>query len=369
MKASVLQDKLLSALKPMGACVDKKPALPILGCVKLETEDAQLKLTTTDLEVSMTTAIGAKVDVEGAALVPYRQLFDLIKAWPKGERVDIRAELGQVTFSNFDKSNVVVLDGFSPDDYPAHVDELWGDCTFSALVECQSFKRLIEGTTYAVAKEDNRPILKAVNMLFEHQKDTDWGNLSLAAADGYRIATGHVEAIGDNPVEMNVPVKALNLLARVIGKKERDVVTITASNERAMFTYNRTSVIVSLMTGKFPDWQSIVPRYTSGTYNIVVKAADLLQRLELAKSKLDMKQSAVRLEVNGAFALTVKDFRAEVPASIEGEVSVPVNNTYLADILKHSGETVTFYGMGAANPIVADDGFTTAVVMPMSDSR
>ena len=50
--------------------VENRPTLPVLGNILLATEDARLRLSATNLEMSITTWIGAKVDQEGAITLP-----------------------------------------------------------------------------------------------------------------------------------------------------------------------------------------------------------------------------------------------------------------------------------------------------------
>ena len=74
MKTSVLQDKLAKGLSIVARAVENRPTLPVLGNILLATEDARLKLAATNLEMSITTWIGAKVEKEGAITLPAKTL-------------------------------------------------------------------------------------------------------------------------------------------------------------------------------------------------------------------------------------------------------------------------------------------------------
>jgi len=78
MKVSVLQDKLAKGLSIVGRAVENRPTLPVLGNILLATDDARLRLSATNLEMSITTWIGAKVDREGSITLPSRTLADLV---------------------------------------------------------------------------------------------------------------------------------------------------------------------------------------------------------------------------------------------------------------------------------------------------
>ena len=71
MIVSVLQENL--AKKPQHTvtkAVESNPPLPVLANVLLETEDSRLKLSATNLELSITVWIGAKVEQAGSITLP-----------------------------------------------------------------------------------------------------------------------------------------------------------------------------------------------------------------------------------------------------------------------------------------------------------
>ena len=96
MKVSVLQDKLAKGLSIVGRAVENRPTLPVLGNILLATDDARLRLSATNLEMSITTWIGAKVDREGSITLPSRTLADLVNNLSP-ERVDLTLEVATQT--------------------------------------------------------------------------------------------------------------------------------------------------------------------------------------------------------------------------------------------------------------------------------
>jgi hypothetical protein len=78
MQLSCLQENLRRGLTTVGRAVAGKSTLPVLSNVLLETDASRLKLATTNLDIGVTTWIGAKIDSEGALTVPARLLTDVI---------------------------------------------------------------------------------------------------------------------------------------------------------------------------------------------------------------------------------------------------------------------------------------------------
>ena len=88
MRVSILQDQLARGLSIVSKAVDSRPTLPVLANVLLMTEDARLKLVATNLEMSITTYIGAKVDRPGAITLPAKTFAELVNNLSP-ERVDL----------------------------------------------------------------------------------------------------------------------------------------------------------------------------------------------------------------------------------------------------------------------------------------
>ncbi|MFZ0545241.1 MAG: hypothetical protein WAM60_07375, partial [Candidatus Promineifilaceae bacterium] len=82
MKVSCLQENLAKGLSIVGRAVSTRSTLPVLANVLLATDNGRLKLSATNLEISVTCWIGAKVEEEGSITVPARTFNDLISALP-----------------------------------------------------------------------------------------------------------------------------------------------------------------------------------------------------------------------------------------------------------------------------------------------
>ncbi|MCY4580943.1 MAG: DNA polymerase III subunit beta, partial [Chloroflexi bacterium] len=82
MRLSCLQENLARGLSIVGRAVATRSTLPITQNVLLSTEKSMLKISATDLNMAMTTWIGAQVEEEGAITVPARLLSDFVNSLP-----------------------------------------------------------------------------------------------------------------------------------------------------------------------------------------------------------------------------------------------------------------------------------------------
>lgn len=78
MKVLCTQENLAKGLGIVGRSVGTRTTLPVLNNILLKTEKGGLKLSATDLEIGISTWIGAKVDQEGAITCPAKLLLDYI---------------------------------------------------------------------------------------------------------------------------------------------------------------------------------------------------------------------------------------------------------------------------------------------------
>ena len=88
MKFSIGRSKFIEALKSVQNIVAAKGSLPILQNVMIEARGSTITLTTTDLDISIRSAVECKVGEEGVSTLPVKILFNLISKAPEVE-VDV----------------------------------------------------------------------------------------------------------------------------------------------------------------------------------------------------------------------------------------------------------------------------------------
>src|SRR5690625_1730676 len=102
MKFNVSSSELNQGLSAVIGAVPTKATLPILETVLFESEEGRLKLTATDLEISIIEYIDADIEEEGAVAIPakgwleaLRELPDLPVCVEMGARQNIRFKTGR----------------------------------------------------------------------------------------------------------------------------------------------------------------------------------------------------------------------------------------------------------------------------------
>ena len=88
MKFSCNQDTFSKYLNIVSRVVTNKPGLPILSNVLFESDKGKLTMKTTDLELSISTWIGADIQEDGKITVPAKQLSEFVNSI-REEKVDV----------------------------------------------------------------------------------------------------------------------------------------------------------------------------------------------------------------------------------------------------------------------------------------
>ena len=82
MKLSCLQENLNRGLALVSRAVATRTTLPITQNVLIETDKSMLKLSATNLELAVTTWVGAQIEQEGSVTIPARLLTDFVGSLP-----------------------------------------------------------------------------------------------------------------------------------------------------------------------------------------------------------------------------------------------------------------------------------------------
>jgi DNA polymerase III subunit beta len=377
MRLAVLQENLAKGLSIVTRAVDTRPTLPVLANVLLATEEARLKLSATNLEMSITTYIGAKVDQQGSITLPAKTFSELVNNLSP-ERVDLQMDVATQTVNVRCGATNSNIKGISAGEFPV----IPGGGEDALLISGRVLKDMIMQTVFAAAKEDNRPILTGI------YTQLDGDVITMAAADGYRLAvrTARLETTFGKPMDMVIPARALAEVARIISDDDEEVgITLPGERDVVMFHMKSTDVTSQLLEGRFPDFGAIIPKtYSTAT---TVYTTDLLRACKRAEIFARDSANSARIFVKpptgpgepGEVMVIGKsaergDNEGMIDASVEGDaLEAAFNVRYLIDVLSViPDERVVLESNGPAHPgVVRPEGRDDfiSVIMPMSVTR
>ncbi|MEO8457514.1 MAG: DNA polymerase III subunit beta [Chloroflexota bacterium] len=373
MKVSSLQENLNRGLSIVGRAVPVRSVLPQASHVMMETDQGRLKLVASDAsQMAITCWIGATVEEEGAITVPARLLTDFVNSLPnekidlgvsgRGKQLHIQCARNEATIAGGDAAD------FPP--VPPVSDGL------SLTLAPQTLRKAIQLVQFAAATDDTRPVLTGIHTLAE-------GNvLTLAAADGFRLAVHHLPLDQDvaEKVEVIIPARALREVERLLAENDEPVeMAINAQKSQVMFRMKSVEIVATLIQGTFPNYSQLIPQSYATRAEIEMKP--FLQETRIAAIFARDGAGIVRLQMEpgdkdvgkltiSARAEEIGDHRGDLDVKLEGEASkIAFNSRYLQDVLSVLEtshvmlETTNPSSPGVIRP-VGDERYVH-VVMPM----
>ena len=327
MKIVADQAKLSQKLQAVGAVVPAKTTLTALSNVLLQAEGSVLRLTATDLDLSMTTTMPAKVEQPGALCIQARRANEIVRALPPGEvkfggKPDaVRIQCGKSDFK---------IHGADPDEYPKVTDQM-KEKGFS--IQAKMLNRMVDRVIHAVSQDLSRVALTGV--LWEFDKTS----FSMVATDGSRLSKVTVpEKLSPGVArDVIVPGKALQHLQRLMPADSE--VRISVSENYIGFDLGDTFLHSRLLEGPFPNYRPVIP--TNNKHKMTVERESLTQATRRVAILANTLTHQIKLGMRGdAIALSVStpdlgEAQEDVVAAYKGpEMDIGFNASFLLDILK-----------------------------------
>lgn len=331
MKLKCLQENLNRGLSIVGRAVATRTTLPITNNVLIATEDSRLKLAATNLEIAITCWIGAKVEEEGAITLPARLFTEFVSALPN-DNVDMVMSAGSRSLQIKCLRYEARISGIEADDFPPIPQVTAG---ITASVEPDALRLAISHVVFAAATEDTRPVLTGVYTEFDKDR------LTLAAADGFRLAVHHnsLAKPASEKVGVIIPSRTYNEVSRLIGDQEEPIeISINAQRSQVLFRLKNAEIVSQIIQGTFPNYAQLIPQ--SSTTKATVDVGEFLKATKTASIFARDGSGIVRLQVTpdkmavSARAEEIGDNLIDIDANVDGEgVKIAFNSKYLTDVL------------------------------------
>ena len=372
MRISTDQDTFQRGLNVVSRAVASRSTLPQTAHIHIATDGDKLKLAATNLEIAITNWIAAEVEEEGAITIPARLLTEFVGSLPAAPialSVAPRSRQAQIVCAR----NEATISGMDAEDFPPIPTISDGQVI---RLEPGALREAIEHVVFAAATDDSRPVLTGVHLKIAEDQ------LTLAAADGFRLAVYHVttaEAPAET-VEVIIPARALQELSRLLADREEPVaLEINSARSTALFRLSDVELTAQLIQGTFPAYDQLIPKeYQTSA---ILDAGEFLREVRTAAVFARDGSGIVRLQLaaaeSGPGKLTISaraeeqgDHEGTMDADVEGEdAKIAFNSRYLQDVLQVlGGGRLALQSNGPSNPgVLRPEGSDNYihVIMPM----
>lgn len=341
--------------------ISSRTTLQILDGILIETMNDKIKLTATDLEISIETFINCEVLQQGSIVVNSRIFGDIIKKLPDAlinievinNNINIKCENSEF--------NIIGNPGVDYPDLPIIVEH------DNFILPKDLFKNAIRQTVFATTQDETRPSLTGV--LLEIQEN----QISFVSLDGYRLALRKIPTNSDINLKIIIPGRSLNELNKILEDREEDI-TISAAPGQVIFNIGDTIVYSRLLEGQFFNYKDIMRK--DHKTKVIVNKREFQNGLEraslLAKEE---KANLVRLNVidNNIIIRSnseIGDVYEKLESNQEGEnLNIAFNSRYILEGIKiMDANEIELNFMGSLNPCIIngiDDESYTYLVLPV----
>jgi DNA polymerase-3 subunit beta len=349
MKLQILQENLEKAVNITARFASTKAQLPILGNILISTQKSKIYVSSTNLEISASVQVGAKIEEEGEISIPAKVISELVSNLPK-ETITLSSEKEQLKVSTSGFSSTVL--GMNSSDFPKIPNTISGSnaITLSRDEVVKSLGQVV----FATSTDETRPILTGV--LFVFGKDA----FSLVATDGFRLSKKKLSFKEGKQTFENVviPKGVLGELARGVFEEEDILFGVQEKEKQVVFGVGDTILTSRLLEGEYPDFEKIIPKNSSikvfldkEEFLRAVKLASIFARESANVVKLKVLKDSVKVSAESGAAGSQE---MKVDAKIEGSTPVDgfeiaFNYRFLEDFL-HSvtGEEIKMEFSGVA---------------------
>ena len=346
MRIRAQRDDLADVLARANRAVGTRTALPVLQGLLCEVSGTILRVTGTDLDMTVRTQAEVEVIEEGRAVIPGRLLSEAVRKMPAG----------QVTIGVSDTD--IEIQGNGPrftlrplnvEDFPVQDDVV----SEGVEVDGEELADAINQVTIAASGDGARPILTGV--LFESSEE----GLRMVATDSYRLAKRDLAGVGLEGTGL-VPARGLRELPRTIGAPK---IIAQLRDREAVFSSDRGTIRLRLIDGNFPKYQSLLPE----TYpnQVVLNKDDLLDALgrvtlvaeDHIPVRLKLMDGGVEVTVSRQDVGGESEHLAGEYTGSDEEVTIAFNPRYLQDgVTAMPGESVRIQVIDSYKPSVLDTG-------------
>lgn len=371
LRLTVKKNDIFVPLYNIQSIIDKKTTMDIINNVLIYSNDHELFIEATDLELSYKNKISCSIVDQGSITINARKFFEIVKEFPDDE-INIE-ELPNLwlKISSLDKIEYKIA-GLPADDFPKFK---YINTENSIELDTSLFKEMIEKTIFSTSLDDKKNNLSGIYLeqLKQHEKTI----LRMVSSDGHRLSL----------IEKSINSDLLNIGSGIIipRKGAQEIRKFTENHEKVSLGIDEKFCFVKadneylairLIDAKFPNYKAIIPK-TDG--NIVILDRDyffnVLKRVTILSS--DSAFNAVKFSVQNS-KMKIESMVREIGEMYEfldveynnEPFDIALNAKFLMNLLSvMKSKKIKFIINNSESPCIVkgdeDDGFL-GLIMPMS---
>lgn len=330
MKFIVACIELQKALAKISGVVPSKSTLPILENILFDLSKNTLRLSATDLEVSMSAMLEVKGSEDGKIAVPAKRLMETIRALPDVQLV-FHADVSANKIEMITDTGEYVLMGESSDEFPAIPQFKVED---KIVLAGDMLRKMIGRTIFAVSTDELRPAMTGLLLQINE------GDLRAVVTDGHRLVRINYKGLKPSKLKRDiiVPAKAMHLVARSVEEGDN---TLAVDATHIQFTFGSTTLTSRVIEESYPNYESVIPLdndkkltvsrdlLLSSVRRVALYSSSTTHQIRCSLKKNEMRVAAEDVDFGG-------EAKEKISCQYDDEdMEIGFNSTYLVDILSH----------------------------------
>src|SRR3954466_14465811 len=309
--------------------VSARSTIQLLGGILLEAENGSVRLSATDMELSIQTTSPAEVEEGGRVVIPARIFNDVVRSLPGGE-LSLAHDRSEGVVRLSAREHEYRIRAYAAEDFPQlpKLDEAAAfKMSGEALVET------VEKVSRAYSRDETRPVLTGILISFEESR------VRMVTTDSYRLSIKETELATtfDGSKEAIIPARAMQEVSRIFSASEEEQVEAVLSENQALFRIGDVLFGTRLIEGNFPEYKRLLPN--AFEREISISREDLvetLRRVSLFTQRqtppvpvsLSFSEGAVEVAVRNG---EVGEAHERLPTTSEDDFHISFNPSYLLD--------------------------------------
>ena len=369
---NVSKEDFLPALNSLQSITGKKGTMAILANVLIQTQDNFIELIATDLEVGIKKNVAAEIISPGALTLPAKILYEIVR---ESGSDNISIEEKDKNWARIKAgTSMYNLAGTSSEEYP-NFPEYSEDSLVT--LPCDFIKELIDKTIFSAAQE-RESNYTLTGILFEKEEKEEKSYLRMVSSDGHRLSIMEKELDEENNnivIDKNtlIPRKGVSEIKKVCDGQKN--MALGVDKKQLVIKTKNSLMIVRLMNGEFPDYQSIVNVIEKSNV-IEIDRSSFLESLKRTNLFTEDTFNAIQLTIDEKKLILTShnmDFgnaKDEITINYSGEpMDLGFNCRYFIDTLQvMRSDSIRAYVNSDQSPCFIegedDQGFIS-IIMPM----
>ena len=344
MKFIVSSSQLLKQLQVLGGVINSNNTLPILDNFLLELSENELKISSSDLETTMSSVIVVESTDSGSIAINAKLLLDTLKTFPDQP----------LTFKTEEENTIEIISEqgkydmayFNGDEFPKAVEL---PSPSSSEIPSRILAAAINKTIFATGNDDLRPVMSGVFFQFNSKE------LTFVATDAHKLVKyTRTDVTADKSAEFIMPKKPLNLLKGILSSTEENV-SIEYNDTNAKFSFENVILICRLIDGKYPNYEAVIPKenpnkltvdratFLNSVRRVSIFSSKTTHQIRLKMAGTELNISAEDLDyANKADERLICDYQGD-------DMQIGFNSRFLSEMLNNLNSNDVLIEMSLPN--------------------